>query len=76
MSSTISRGGIALITTLLNRVIFRMITFAVFTMTGKEKILSSRTIQNAVRSIIPGELAKHAVSEGTKVITKKNSRPY
>lgn len=32
--------------------------------------LSSREIQTAVRLIFPGELAKHAVSEGTKAVTK------
>jgi histone H2B len=32
--------------------------------------LSSREIQTAVRLLLPGELAKHAVSEGTKAVTK------
>ncbi|GMH60038.1 hypothetical protein TL16_g02954, partial [Triparma laevis f. inornata] len=32
--------------------------------------LSSREIQTAVRLVLPGELAKHAVSEGTKAVTK------
>jgi histone H2B len=32
--------------------------------------LSSREVQTAVRLILPGELAKHAVSEGTKAVTK------
>lgn len=32
--------------------------------------ISSREIQTAVRLILPGELAKHAVSEGTKAVTK------
>lgn len=31
--------------------------------------LSSREIQTAVRLILPGQLAKHAVSEGTKAVT-------
>ena len=34
------------------------------------KTLTSREIQTAVRLILPGELAKHAVSEGTKAVTK------
>ncbi|XP_067881570.1 histone H2B-like [Heterodontus francisci] len=29
-----------------------------------------RVIQTAVRLLLPGELAKHAVSEGTKAVTK------
>ena len=32
--------------------------------------LISRDIQTAVRLILPGELAKHAVSEGTKAVHK------
>jgi histone H2B len=32
--------------------------------------LSGREIQTAVRLVLPGELAKHAVSEGTKAVTK------
>jgi len=37
---------------------------------NKRSTLSSREVQTAVRLILPGELAKHAVSEGTKAITK------
>ncbi|KAH7697965.1 histone H2B, partial [Aphelenchoides avenae] len=33
---------------------------------SKKSTLSSREIQTAVRLVLPGELAKHAVSEGTK----------
>jgi histone H2B len=36
--------------------------------------ITSREIQTAVRLILPGELAKHAVSEGTKAVTKYNSQ--
>jgi len=35
--------------------------------------LSSREIQTSVRLLLPGELAKHAVSEGTKAVTKFTS---
>jgi histone H2B len=35
--------------------------------------ISSREIQTAVRLLLPGELAKHAVSEGTKAVTKYTS---
>ncbi|XP_072968404.1 uncharacterized protein [Typha angustifolia] len=31
--------------------------------------LTSREIQNAVRLVLPGELGKHAISEGTKAVT-------
>eukprot|EP00801_Mesodinium_rubrum_P010837 Mrub_10895.p3 GENE.Mrub_10895~~Mrub_10895.p3 ORF type:complete len:130 (-),score=19.79 Mrub_10895:156-545(-) len=36
----------------------------------KKRTLSSREIQTSVKLIIPGELSRHAVSEGTKAITK------
>lgn len=35
---------------------------------GGVKALDSRAIQTAVRLVLPGELAKHAVSEGTKAV--------
>uniref|UniRef100_A0A5S6Q0K9 Histone H2B n=1 Tax=Trichuris muris TaxID=70415 RepID=A0A5S6Q0K9_TRIMR len=35
--------------------------------------ISSREIQTAVRLLLPGELSKHAVSEGTKAVTKYTS---
>ena len=40
---------------------------------NKRSTISSREIQTSVRLILPGELAKHAVSEGTKAITKYSS---
>ena len=40
---------------------------------NKKKTISSREIQTAVRLLLPGELAKHAVSEGTKAVTKYTS---
>lgn len=40
---------------------------------NKRSTISSREIQTSVRLILPGELAKHAVSEGTKAVTKYTS---
>ncbi|KAL3209958.1 hypothetical protein MRX96_037596 [Rhipicephalus microplus] len=40
---------------------------------NKRSTITSREIQTAVRLLLPGELAKHAVSEGTKAITKYTS---
>ena len=37
---------------------------------NKKPTIQSRDIQTAVRLILPGELAKHAVSEGTKAVAK------
>ncbi|XP_072887674.1 histone H2B 1/2-like [Hemitrygon akajei] len=40
---------------------------------NRRSTISSREIQTAVRLLLPGELAKHAVSEGTKATTKYTS---
>ena len=40
---------------------------------NKKSTISSREIQTAVRLLLPGELAKHTVSEGTKAVTKYTS---
>jgi histone H2B len=39
---------------------------------NKRSTITSREIQTAVR-LLPGELAKHAVSEGMKAVTKYTS---
>ena len=40
---------------------------------NKKPTVTSREIQTAVRLVLPGELAKHAVSERTKAVTKFTS---
>ena len=40
---------------------------------NKKSTISSREIQTAVRLLLPGELATHAVSVGTKAVTKFSS---
>lgn len=40
---------------------------------NKRSTISSREIQTAARLILPGELSKHAISEGTKSVTKYSS---
>jgi histone H3/H4 len=37
---------------------------------NRRRTVSSREVQTAVRLLLPGELANHAVSEGTKAVTK------
>jgi histone H2B len=37
---------------------------------NERNTITSREIQTAVRLLLPGELAKHAISEGTKAVTK------
>lgn len=40
---------------------------------NRRSTITSREIQTSVRLILPGELAKHAVSEGTKAVAKYTS---
>ncbi|GAA93698.1 uncharacterized protein L969DRAFT_53569 [Mixia osmundae IAM 14324] len=41
---------------------------------NRKSTISSREIQTAVRLILPGELSKHAISEGTKVPSRVSKR--
>merc|ERR1711963_936577 len=43
---------------------------------NKRSTITSLEIQTAVRLLLPGELAKHAVSEGTKAVTKYTSSHF
>ena len=40
---------------------------------NKNKTLTAREFQTGVRLLVPGELAKHSVSEGTKAVAKYRS---
>ena len=40
---------------------------------SNKSTIGSREIQSATRIVFPGEIAKHAVSEGTKAVTKYTS---
>ena len=40
---------------------------------SRQSTILPRDIQSAVRLLLPGELSKHAVSEGTKALTKYNA---
>ena len=53
------------------------VMFAYFASTRNNRFtISSREIQTAIRLLHPGELAKHAVSEGTKAVTKYTSSKW
>lgn len=69
----ISNKAMAIMNSFINDIFERIANEAanLVRMTGT-KTLSSREIQTAVRLILPGELAKHAISEGTKAVTKYN----
>ena len=70
----ISKKGMSIMNSFVNDIFDRISTEAGrLVRYNKRGTLSSREIQTAVRLILPGELAKHAVSEGTKAVTKYTS---
>ena len=67
----ISKKGMSVINSFVNDIFERLALEASrLARYNKKATLSSREIQTAVRLLLPGELAKHAVSEGTKAVTK------
>jgi histone H2B len=70
----ISRRGMSVMNSLMNDMFERLAgESGRLVRYSKKATLSSREIQTAVRLTLPGELAKHAVSEGTKAVTKYTS---
>ena len=70
----ISKSGMSIMNSFINDVFERVCAEAgKLARYNKKKTLSSREVQTAVRLALPGELAKHAVSEGTKAVTKFSS---
>ena len=70
----ISKKGISILNSFINDIFDRVTTEAgKLIRYNKKATLSSREVQTAVRLVLPGELAKHAVSEGTKAVTKFTS---
>jgi len=67
----ISKKSMSIMNSFINDIFDKMSNEAVRLMSyNKKRTLSSREIQTAVRLMLPGELSKHAVSEGTKAVTK------
>lgn len=67
----ISNKAMAILNSFVNDIFERIATEASkLAAYSKKSTISSREIQTAVRLILPGELAKHAISEGTKSVTK------
>ena len=67
----ISRSGMSVMNSFINDVFTRVCEEAGnLARYNSRKTLSSREVQTAIRLVLPGELAKHAVSEGTKAVTK------
>lgn len=70
----ISKRGMSIMNSFINDIFERLaLEAARLARYNKKSTLSSREIQTAVRLLLPGELAKHAVSEGTKAVTKFTS---
>ena len=70
----ISKKGMSIMNSFINDVFERLCNEAGrLARYNSKSTLSSREVQTAVRLVLPGELAKHAVSEGTKAVTKFTS---
>ncbi|KAK9449259.1 histone-fold-containing protein [Limtongia smithiae] len=70
----ISKRAMSILNSFVNDIFERIATEASkLAAYNKKSTISSREIQTAVRLILPGELAKHAVAEGTKAVTKYSS---
>ena len=70
----ISKRGMSIMNSFVNDLLDRVACEASrLTKYGKNRTMSSREIQTAVWLLLPGELAKHAISEGTKAVTKYTS---
>ncbi|KAK2643483.1 hypothetical protein Ddye_025246 [Dipteronia dyeriana] len=67
---TISSKAMTVINNLLSDMFERIASEAtLLSKYHKRTTLSSREIQGAVKLVLPGEIAKHAVAEGTKAVT-------
>lgn len=73
-STGISKRGMSILNSFINDIFERIaLESSRLSRYSKKSTLSSREIQTAVRLLLPGELSKHAVSEGTKAVTKFTS---
>jgi histone H2B len=69
--TSISRRAMSIMNSFINDIFSRIATEAGnLVRYNKKKTISVREVQTSIRLILPGELAKHAVSEGTKAVTK------
>jgi histone H2A len=70
-----SGDGLSTMNNLDRIVLQRLVTAAnrVMVATAGRKTMGTREIQTAVRLTFPGELSKHAISEGTKAVVKYNT---
>lgn len=70
----ISSKGMSIMTSMVNDLFEKIATEASrLRHIIKSRTLTSREIQSSVRLLVPGELSIHAISEGTKAVTKYRS---
>lgn len=70
----ISKRGVSIFDSFINDIYERIATEAgKLARYNKKATLSSREIQTAIRLVVPGELAKHAVSEGAQAVMRFSS---
>ena len=70
----ISKKGMSIMNSFINDIFERIaLEASKLCRFSNKSTLSSREIQTSVRLMLPGELSKHAVSEGTKAVTKFSS---
>eukprot|EP00994_Dinema_validum_P005905 NODE_4126_length_494_cov_83.982022_g3526_i0.p3 GENE.NODE_4126_length_494_cov_83.982022_g3526_i0~~NODE_4126_length_494_cov_83.982022_g3526_i0.p3 ORF type:complete len:91 (+),score=17.75 NODE_4126_length_494_cov_83.982022_g3526_i0:29-301(+) len=66
---TISSKAMAIVNSFVNDIFERVaVEAASVARNNKVKTVSSRAMQTAVRLALPGDLAKHAMAEGTKAL--------
>ncbi|EZG89303.1 histone H2B [Gregarina niphandrodes] len=71
-----SRKSMAIMNSFINDIFERLATEAVkLIQYNKKRTLSSREMQTSVRLLLPGELSKHAATEGAKAVEKYENRP-
>eukprot|EP01069_Polyplicarium_translucidae_P002214 Polyplicarium_translucidae@DN1956_c0_g1_i1.p2 len=69
--TSISRKSMHIMNSFINDIFDQMSTEAVkLANIARKRTLSSREVQTAARLLLPGELSRHAVTEGTKAVAK------
>ena len=73
--TSISSKAMGIMNSFINNIFFESIAGKASRLAhyNKRSTITSREIQIAVCLLLPGELAKHAMSEGTKAVTKYTS---
>ena len=69
----VSKKAMSIMNSFVNDIFDRLATqAAALARVNKKQTLGSREMQTAVRLVLPADLAKHAMSEGTKAVGKMN----